>query len=747
MSNNSLCFVPGKGEPPHLPLGRFLPPLPEGMAEEWLSRLAQPGDWILDPFGASPWLALEAARAGFRVLFCTRNPIIASMVEVLSQAPEEGEWKAALASLGAARTADERLERHLLRLYRTLCPSCGAEIPARGYVWSRGASQPAMRILSCPHCGMEGEFPLEAHDLQALRLPGSDALARARAIARVAEPHDTHYEAVHAALEMFLPRPLYALTTLINKTEGLTISESRRRLLYALLISACDAASALWHHPGGLARPRQLSMPAQFREHNLWQVMEEAISTWMQAQTPVAFARYPHLPPENGGICLYTDSIRTLLPLPGSLTPRTVLTVFPRPNQAFWTLSALWSGWLWGREAAQSLHAALARKRFDWNWHTSALYHVLSPLCRSLPEETPVAGLLTETVPGFLAAVISAMSASGFMLQGWALQDESEAGHMLWKRGQPLSERSLFKPETLFVEGIEACMAARAEPISYLMAYTAGIARATQSGVLFPEGKPPPSDAITALQNQFSKAISQPHTFKRYAGSAQDEERSLWYLATPPENLPLPLADRVEQTIVRTLLQHPGISRFDLENLLFQEFPGEQTPSSEWIGAVLESYGEEIADARGHWQLSPAEQPRNRRADLNEIFHMLTELGTRLGFRVSGDNPLIWTPREYGAVYLFYLLASSMVSRYALATPAAPARQSVMVFPGSRARLLRLKLKRDPRLAEAMRGWHLLKFRHVRNLYERSGLTLQEWENLLDADPPFFEQAEQIRLL
>ncbi|BAJ64600.1 hypothetical protein [Anaerolinea thermophila] len=747
MVKNPLSFIPGKGAPPVLPLGRYLPPLPRGMVETWLSQLVQPGEWVLDPFGSSPWLALEAARAGYRVLFCTRNPVLAAMVEVLAQSSNEDEWKATLAALGAARTGEERLERHLAGLYRTLCPSCGMEIAASGYVWTRGAEHPIARILHCPHCGVEGEFQIEPFDLQALRLPGNDALARARAVARVADQNDDHYEAVRSALEMFLPRPLYALTTLMNKTTGLMLNDSRRRLLDALLISACDAASALWHHPGGMTRPRQLSMPPQFREHNLWQVMEEAIPLWTQAQTPVAFARYPHLPPASGGICLYTDSIRTLLPLPASITPRVVMTVFPRPNQAFWTLSALWSGWLWGRESSQSLHAALARKRFDWNWHTSALFHVLSPLSRALPAETPVAGLLTEMVPGFLSTVISAMFASGFGLQGWALQDESGLGQMLWKRGLLPAERSLFKTETLLAEGMEECMAIRAEPVSYLTAYTAGIARAAQSGALFPEGQTLPSDAITLLQNQFSKAISHAHTFRRYIGSAQDEERSLWYLAEPPEDLPLPLADRVEQQVVRTLLQHPTISRYDLDTKICQEFPGEQTPSLEWIGAVLESYGVETAESPGHWQLAPAEQPRNRRADLKEMTRLLSELGERLGFTVSGENPLVWTPHEFGAVYLFYLLASSIVSKYALSTPAAPARQCVMVFPGSRARLLRLKLKRDPRLAEALQGWHLLKFRHVRNLYERPGLALQEWESLLDADPPFFEQAEQIRLL
>jgi hypothetical protein len=42
------------------PLARFLPPLEEGTVAAWLARHARPGDWVLDPFGFSPRLVLEA---------------------------------------------------------------------------------------------------------------------------------------------------------------------------------------------------------------------------------------------------------------------------------------------------------------------------------------------------------------------------------------------------------------------------------------------------------------------------------------------------------------------------------------------------------------------------------------------------------------------------------------------------------------------------------------------------------------
>jgi hypothetical protein len=196
--------------------------------------------------------------------------------------------------------------------------------------------------------------------------------------------------------------------------------------------------------------------------------------------------------------------------------------------------------------------------------------------------------------------------------------------------------------------------------------------------------------------------------------------------------------------LVRLLQKTPGIARAELEAALCRLAPGLLTPSAELVDTLLESYAEE---QNGGWRLQPAEIPTARRADLDEARGMLRVLGERLGYRVEGETPLTWTPGEFGQVYYFYAIASSVVSRHVLPGLPAPAGQVVMVFPGGRARLLAYKLRRDPRLRDALKGVHLLKFRHLRALFDRPGLTADQWEGLLDADPPFFEEAEQMRLL
>ncbi|HMX20190.1 MAG TPA: hypothetical protein PKC52_13080, partial [Anaerolineales bacterium] len=74
-------YIPGMKPADPGPLSRFLPPLEEGVISGWLSTqpfgAAQsgPGTWLLDPFGFSPRLVLEAARSGTRVLVTANNPI------------------------------------------------------------------------------------------------------------------------------------------------------------------------------------------------------------------------------------------------------------------------------------------------------------------------------------------------------------------------------------------------------------------------------------------------------------------------------------------------------------------------------------------------------------------------------------------------------------------------------------------------------------------------------------------------
>jgi hypothetical protein len=83
-------FLPGYLTAETLPLSRYLPPLPTGMVNAWLAQNIPAGEWVLDPFGAAPQAALEAARAGYRVLTASNNPVNSFLLEMLASAPSKG---------------------------------------------------------------------------------------------------------------------------------------------------------------------------------------------------------------------------------------------------------------------------------------------------------------------------------------------------------------------------------------------------------------------------------------------------------------------------------------------------------------------------------------------------------------------------------------------------------------------------------------------------------------------------------
>lgn len=77
----NIPYISGIAPPPELPLGRFLPPIPAGMASAWSRQNLNPGDWILEPFGYNPLVVIEMAAAGFPVLVCVNNPIHAFLLK------------------------------------------------------------------------------------------------------------------------------------------------------------------------------------------------------------------------------------------------------------------------------------------------------------------------------------------------------------------------------------------------------------------------------------------------------------------------------------------------------------------------------------------------------------------------------------------------------------------------------------------------------------------------------------------
>jgi hypothetical protein len=708
--------------------------LEDGVISAWLGENVVPGSWVLDPFGSAPRLTLEAARAGYRVLVAANNPITRFMLEMGAASLPAAEFKAAIADLAVSRKGEEKLEDHLQDLYCTACMSCTQEVPAQAFLWRKGEIVPYGRIFECKECSESGEKLATPADIErASEIAKSAGLARARVLERVAPLDDPDREYAEEAIRHYLPRSIYALATLINRLDGLQISDVRRRALIALMLSACDRGNTLWPHPTERPRPKQLSTPPQFREGNIWLALEEAIAVWAGTGEPLPCLHWSDKReklPESGGILIYEGRIKGLAEVVRNAPIQAVIGAIPRPNQAFWTLSALWAGWLWGREAAEPFKAALRRRRYDWGWQANALHAALHHVFDLLPLSTPFFGLLPEAEPGFLSATLMAASTAGFDLRGLAMRTALDPLQLLWQRGERLHREKEVVSTEAVQEALVEHLHERGEPAAYLQLHAAGLAAQARGHGLM-RAEQDFDEGLREVQSKIQEAIQSDKRLERMDSDERSTEVGLWDLKEGEERAE-PLADRAERAVVTFLQKHPASTLLELERGIYPEFPGLLTPSKALVVAVLESYGVEEA---GRWRMRDEDRAAQRRAELEKMLELIETIGERLGYKVEqlGQNACIWKEKRK-TVRVFYLLASAMTTRI-LDANKYPLEKCLLVLPGGRAGLLAYKENRDPRLRKRLDGLKIVKFRLLRSLAGIPVLSRQTFEEQLISDP------------
>ena len=734
---NDQPYIPGMPPDAISPLARFLPPIESGVCTRWFDAHLSAGSWVLDPFGGAPTQAIRLARSGARVLVAANNPISRFLLEMAADPPSESDLKAVLAEIAASRKGGERLEVHLKELYKTECGKCKRSITADAFLWRKDENEPFARVYTCPHCGDAGERPVTPADVErAHALRASDKLHRARVLERVAPLNDPDRPYAEDAVRVYLPRALYVLTTLVNRLDKLELTPVRRRALEALFLAVFDDANTLYPYPTERPRPKQLIVPGQFVEHNLWKTLEDGIALWTNYAEPTPLTIFPELP-EKGGICLFEGKLKDLAE--GGQAPRfdAVVTAIPRPNQAFWTLSALWAGWLWERDAAEHFKVGLRRRRYEWGWHATALQAAFRHLGALLPEKTPVFALLGEPERSFLSAATIA-AAPMFDLKNLAMRTKHDPIQILWQRADT------GKTQKVDLDGVVyEHLHARGESATYLHLHAQMLSELARAGhLILPQESA--DSALSRVHATLEDALRVNPKLVRYDGSEKSLQVGLWGLAkgfSPSERLKsslhgdifLPLADRVEMAVVRYLSRNPNKTLFEIETEIYPQFSGLETPSKALVDSILDSYARRSEN--GTWRLRENDAPSARHADLDEMRALLTDIGLRLGYETSqlNEKTLIWG-NQADPTYVFHLIASALI--YEIFSQTQWAREkSLLILPGGRAGLLDYKIKRNPALRELSEGWRFIKFRLLRSLGEIPLITKATWDEQIGSDP------------
>ncbi len=732
-----IAFVPGNPVRGASPLARFLPPLEQGSVASALQEFGNKADRILDPFGASPRLVVEAATEERAVLVAVNNPIARYVLEHTAVPFTVQDLQSALALLSAAPKDKGRLEPFMLDLYLTQCSNCKEWISADYFVWDKEAGEPVLKFYACPHCSHTIEEATNGDDLLRAHEHERRGLQHAMALEQLAPQGSPERQLAEEALDVYPSRAVYAIVTLLNKLDQLDANQAVR----ALLLSALDQANALWGHPEGRSRPLQLSASAHFLENNVWRALEQTAGHWAQPDPGVGLKEWTNWQNlEPGTITIYPGPVRELATELPSGQVQQILTVIPRPNQAFWTLSALWASWLWGREAAEPLRAALHRRRYDWAWHASALRSTLRTMKEGVGQHAQVMGFIPDAEPGFVAATLAGFDGGGYRLTGRALRLEGQ-GIFTWERAAS-SERSV-DPNSLrdsMSQAARRALEVRGEPARYALPHIAAFSALAEKRLLAGVRPSESRSALGVVGEQLDEVLSDRQIFL-HVGRGLEPESGRYWLADDSQ-VEESLADRIEDIVLAELRSTDGITAVGVDTRLCKQLPGLLTPDRRLLMATLRSYAQQDPDDR-LWRFRSEDRPEARKADVEEMLKLLKSLGVQLGYEVSGTDAIEWSDHSDQSSLLFRVDETAKLGSVMRGHARSSAEIEAIVIPGGRGALVAEKARRDLRLQAWLEsGLHIIKYRHVRRLSEDTTLNRENLFERLALDPPGTEDPQ-----
>jgi hypothetical protein len=678
-------------------LSRHFGSVPDAVVRAYVEAFTQPGDLVVDPFCDGPTILRQAVRAGRRAISGSHHPLTVRLTRLALAPPTRRQLDAAIARLGDAPRMDAPFREHIESLYAVRCPSCGRTTPADAFVWERDTSALLRTHLQCQHCDRQSMAPV-LNDKDA---PGQAIEPRGLhywyTVDRIAPAGDIMRERAQRQLELYTPRNLYALSSLLMKVESLFADDEIQRLLKLLLFFCLGACSSLGS-PDSLAIRHRLRPPAQFVERNVWRAFVTAASEFPTAEgiEPLPLAEDASVvfaddgPPRAALLPFGVNRLVTSLP---SGCAALVVTTPPHPAPASWALSWLWTGWLFGHKVAAPLKPLLRQWRVDWDWYARAMQAAFRALRPLLGDDAPLILVFDSPNPAMVEALALALAGAGYNPLMWVQQADTQACRLISGRGPtlPAPPDSVGElADALCSETSNAVreqIAARGEPLTWDELCLPVYRRLARAGLLgqcaVAEGLPSSPRAFVAGQVQDAMAGAEGLIYLEETGKPQEEgtepRPTRWWVQRAASLAP-PLSTRVEATVHQLLLSTLILTEGALAEEVYRRFPGDLTPEAGLIAACLRSYGQEMTP--GHWQLRPEDRPDGRAEEVASIRSELCRLGERLDYEVelraeaaSGPTPghlptfdVLW--RDGGQpVYAFAIQWTARVHDLLLAHP------------------------------------------------------------------------------
>ena len=737
-------------------MARYRPVQPVQAAGIYVQQLTQPGDLVVDLFCQGPTVVREATALGRRALGFSVNPLLLTVARLGLSRPDATAVNAAFTHLADTPKGDSPLHQHILSLYRSACPTCGASGIAEWFAWDRDGHFPFKKAVRCSNCEGLQEGTPDDEDVASAQHVQPRGLAYYYALDRVAPPNHQARERAAELVELYTPRNLSALMDITMRLEGLEAEREVKLALTAALLDCFDACSNLDPPDEERPRPRTLRAPSLYLERNVWLCFEDGLSRLLAQELPPPVHRAPDVAAlvngEAEGYALVSYAARDVRKIiePGSAS--LIIVDPPQPDAVFWALSALWAGWLWESPAAHRLRPFLRRRRFDWEWHWRVLEAALQAAGPLLAPEGHLVTLFSERDEEVLTSVCLAADSAGYALEGWGYSPE--AGHRLaWRWQAERSEQTSPDVEKLkqditsaTEEAVMHTLRERGEPTIWPLLHASAHAELAKRGL---------SARAAAIPKSSSPVLTFTADAVRQAFEAapltqivepEETEKPLWWLADAPQ-IADTLADQVETQVWELLIQQRTWDKEPLINATYGHLSGPLTPDLALVLVCIESYSVQVGETL---HLRAEDDPLQRSVEVKTLRKELEELGKRLGFRIKRGRgwDVRWLERGQ-ETYVFDISSTASLAQHLLTKRTADeGAQRCLVLPGGRSHLADFKLQRDPRLANIViiEEWQFIKFRLLRRLVAEETLDRHALKTVLGLDPIAEQEAAQIPL-
>lgn len=277
-----------KAHTPMYLMHKFWARKPHNVVREYIEHYSKPSEIVLDPFVGSGVTAIEAIKAGRKVIAFDLNPIAIHITKSTLVPYDLKKFQEEFEKL------ETELKDKINELYETNCKKCGKKAIILATIWERGENAPKELRYFCPSC-----------DRKAAKTPDDEDIKKLDSIEQIQIPYwypktklkydgaefkeGTHDPDIDSVDRLFTRRNLIALSAIFDYIERIENKKNRELMKFAftsmvhLASKMCPVAK-----PSERAHWSELSatsfwpvhrywIPPLSMESNVWMLFESAV--------------------------------------------------------------------------------------------------------------------------------------------------------------------------------------------------------------------------------------------------------------------------------------------------------------------------------------------------------------------------------------------------------------------------------------------------------------------------------------